>query len=89
MFQRMNIQYQVDEVKFIKIQSLIQKEKPDTKKQQKSRSPVTHMFSGETLVIRPLQKTVFEKMKSRLSVTHVFEKYVFSSSEKYFFDFKI
>ena len=28
MFQRMNIQYQVDEVKFIKIQSLIQKEKP-------------------------------------------------------------
>ena len=28
MFQRMNIQYQVDEVKFIKIQSLTQKEKP-------------------------------------------------------------
>ena len=28
MFQRMNIQYQVDEVKFIKIQSLIQREKP-------------------------------------------------------------
>ena len=28
MFQRINIQYQVDEVKFIKIQSLIQKEKP-------------------------------------------------------------
>ena len=28
MFQRMNIQYQVDEVKFIKIQSLIQKENP-------------------------------------------------------------
>ena len=26
----MNIQYQVDEVKFIKIQSLIQKEKPTT-----------------------------------------------------------